>query len=293
MNFETIRVDIPLNKIKLPDGDFNVREEVTDKEVESLALSIKEQGLLNPLIVEAVEGSDTYVLTSGFRRHKALLSLKIKGTVPVTVRKFDSAADATLVNLVENVERKDVRTADLAKRLYEMDAGEYPGASTIKDPVEGIDVYEGVGIDRKVICARTGLSKSYVGNLIRCWGALCDEVKAGWRKLDIPSDEVIAWAKLDTEEEQIAAFEAWKAAAEAKKVKKAKRAAGEATDEDGEGAAPKGPRKRKEISTMLAKFREKLESGPALKGVELEVANAKIDTLRWALGEIKRLTLGG
>jgi hypothetical protein len=285
--------DVLFSCLKLPQG-FNLREEIDleGKEMEELSASIQSAGLIVPFIVrEHATNKAWFDVVSGFRRYAAVQSLGVRGTVPVRICTFDTAADAVLMNIVENTARKSVHTADLACRLWELEKGTYPGVA--------IDA-EGNGalpVERSVICTRTGLTNSYVGNMIRAWGKLVTRLRKEWRRRDIPTDVVIAWAKLKTEEEQIAAFEAWKedvAIAAAKRA--ARRAAVEAGEKpskgDGDGEETvdsEGPKKRKVITSLLAKFQERREA-EKLSARDLEIVDAKIATMRWVLGETKRLT---
>jgi hypothetical protein len=254
-----------------------------------LGLSIQKAGLITPLIVQENGGKDSYHLVCGFRRYAAMKSLGIRGTVPVRILTFEAAADAVIMNIVENTQRKDVHSADLACRLWELDKGVYPGVAIDADGKGAIP------IDRAIICERTGLTSGYVGNLIRAWSNLVERMRREWRKRDIPTDVVVKWGKLKTEEEQVAALEAWKedvAAAAARKAngekKASKKTKGDGGDDEDEGD-DKAPKKRKVIVEHLAKFTERREA-EKLSARDLEIVDAKIATLRWVVGETKRLT---
>lgn len=281
--------DVAISSIK-PRKGFNLREEIDleGKEIEDLGASIKADGLLVPLIVEETEAGQ-YEIVSGHRRYAAIRKVGLRGTVPVRVVQLAAREDAILMNIAENTIRKDVHSADLARRLYELEQGTYPGVAI------DVDGNGALPIERGVICLRTGLSNGYVGNLIRAWSKLVDKIRREWRKRDIPTDVVIKWGKLKTEEEQVAALEAWKeeiAAAEARKAAGLKREkASSKGDADGgeEPSEEAGPKKRKIIAEHLEKFTARRES-EVLSARDLEIADAKISTLRWVLGETKRLT---
>lgn len=282
--------DVPLSAIKLPKG-FNLREEIDleGEEMIKLSLSIQKAGLITPLIVQENGSKESFQLVCGFRRYAAMKSLGIRGTVPVRVLAFDAAADAVIMNIVENTQRKDVHSADLACRLFELDRGTYPGVAIAADGSGALPV------PREIICERTGLTSAYVGNLIRAWGRLVEKVRREWRKKDIPTDIVIRWGKLKTEEEQIAALEEWKsqiaevAARKAAGEKNVKAAGRSPEDSEGsEEAAENAPKKRKVIAEHLEKFMDRRES-EKLSARDLDIVDAKIATLRWVMGETKRL----
>lgn len=280
--------DVNLSAIKFPKG-FNIRDEIDleSEEIERLGTSILKSGLISPLIVKpsgnGSGSSETFDLVAGFRRLAAMKAKGVRGTVPVRVLAFETAADAVLMNITEN-EKEKVHSADLARRLYQLEEGVYPGVAVDKDGNGAIPV------PRAMICERTGLTSGYVGNLIRAWKNLAEQVRREWRKRDIPTDIVIKWGKLKTEEEQVAAFEKWKAEATAAAARKAaglkREKKARVSSEEGES---EGPKPRKAITGLLEKFVARRES-EHLPARDLEVVDAKISTLRWVLGDLKRLT---
>ena len=84
-----------------------------------LALSIREHGVLQPLIVEAIEGG-RYLLLTGERRFGACRSLGLE-TVPCIVRAVAEQSRLAL-QLIENLHRKDLHPLEEAqafKRLLD------------------------------------------------------------------------------------------------------------------------------------------------------------------------------
>lgn len=114
--------DIRLADIRL--SEFNIRKDLSagteDTGLEELAESIREQGLLNPLIVR--ECSDgTYELIAGQRRFLACQRLGWE-TVPCYIKDVTDDTDATILSLIENVHRADLNPIDKAQayqRIYE------------------------------------------------------------------------------------------------------------------------------------------------------------------------------
>ena len=84
---------------------MNSRRNITEESVQSLVLSIKENGLDTPVVVRET-GDGHYSLVVGFRRFKAILYLK-KEFIPVFVRDLTDH-EARLANFRENGERKDL-----------------------------------------------------------------------------------------------------------------------------------------------------------------------------------------
>lgn len=81
--------------------------------LEELALSIKENGLLQPILVREYEDSGRYQIIAGERRFRAS---KIAGLaeIPVIVLDKDDKAVAE-ISLIENIQRKDLNPIEEAK----------------------------------------------------------------------------------------------------------------------------------------------------------------------------------
>lgn len=89
----------------------NPRKHITDDSVAELAESIKEHGVIEPLIVQD-RGKAGYEIVAGERRFHAA-KLAGLGEVPVIVRPFEEA-EMFLVRLIENIQREDLNPLDLA-----------------------------------------------------------------------------------------------------------------------------------------------------------------------------------
>jgi ParB family chromosome partitioning protein len=85
--------------------------------IEELAASIREQGVLQPLIVRP-QGRDHYVLIAGERRWRAAQMAGLD-SVPVVVKDVDGATTRVL-SLVENLQREDLRDDEKASALLEL-----------------------------------------------------------------------------------------------------------------------------------------------------------------------------
>jgi ParB family chromosome partitioning protein len=114
--------EIPISDISI--STFNVRSDLQsgteDSNLEDLAKSIQEKGLLNPLTVFYKNGK--YEVVVGKRRFMACVSLGWK-TVPVIIRTNLDDVDARILSLVENVHRADLHPLDKAKayqQIYEV-----------------------------------------------------------------------------------------------------------------------------------------------------------------------------
>lgn len=114
--------DIELSAIKV--SELNTRKDLNagteDAGLEDLANSIKEKGLLNPIIVRK-NNDGSYGLIAGQRRFLACQRLGWR-TIPAIIRDITDDTDATIISLIENVHRADMNPIDKARayqKIYE------------------------------------------------------------------------------------------------------------------------------------------------------------------------------
>jgi len=108
-----------LNEILCEDN-----REFSDAEIERLAVSIGNVGLLNPLTLESLPdpvGCAAYRVIAGRRRYRALMLLQRYELADDEYRIVDSG-DSDLVSFVENVERKDLSLGEEVRQLTELRA---------------------------------------------------------------------------------------------------------------------------------------------------------------------------
>jgi ParB/RepB/Spo0J family partition protein len=274
--------EVPFNSIYNPE-DENARSKLHN--IPQLAESIKLEGLLQGLTVEPNQDPETntkfpYRLRAGGRRHAALTLLRW-GCKPVPVNVV-SPEDGLIKNLVENIQREDLPTIDVAQRLHDMEAGEAPGCTK--------------KYTKKELATRLGMSLSHVSNLIRAHKNLTSDAKKLWRKHNIPTTTVFAWSALEEADQEKAttkwvadqekAAERAAAASEAGDTKKKPRKS-RGEEPEASKALVKG-KKATQLESYKAVLEWKLETG-ALKGAaEKEAAVRQIDTLRFMLGDLAR-----
>jgi ParB family chromosome partitioning protein len=113
-------------------------------EIEALAASIREVGILQPIVVRRA-GEDGYELVAGERRLRAA---KVAGlaTVPVVLR---DTGDADLLReaLIENIHRQDLGPIELAEAFRQL--------------------LEDLGLKQEELAERVGVSRSHIANTIR------------------------------------------------------------------------------------------------------------------------------
>ena len=93
---------VAINLIKLPDSQ--PRRYFDPKKLEELSRSIKDLGILEPLLVRPLSGGN-YELVAGERRYRAA-SMAGLTEVPIVARVMDDATTYQ-VRLVENLQRED------------------------------------------------------------------------------------------------------------------------------------------------------------------------------------------
>ncbi|MDR2391509.1 MAG: ParB/RepB/Spo0J family partition protein [Planctomycetota bacterium] len=150
-------------------------------ELNNLAQSIKDHGLMEPLVVRRLEGG-AYRLIAGERRLRAIRDI-LKFPVAL-VRLMNTADDAGayLLTLEENLQRADLNPIEEAAAYAEL--------------------RDGLGMTQEEIAGRLHISRSKVANALRMF-ALPEEVKELVREGKLDGSKAKAIAGLDNPIEQI------------------------------------------------------------------------------------------
>lgn len=146
-------VMVPLEYVK--PSPLNPRKHFDQKKMEDLTASIREKGILQPIVVRPVNGH--LEIVCGERRYRAAKAAKLEG-IPAIFRKLDDKATLEL-QVIENLQREDVHPLEEAEG-YEKLLKEH-GYDSVDD-----------------IAAKVGKSNSYVYGRMK----LCDLIPAN-RKL--------------------------------------------------------------------------------------------------------------
>src|SRR5438552_12070768 len=110
---------LPLEKIQ--PSPYQARKDFTPEDLQDLANSMKEEGLLQPVLVR--RSNDSFQLVSGERRYRAAKLLNWP-TIEAKVVQTVSEAEAAAKSLVENLQRKDLNPIEEAEgfdRLNKLD----------------------------------------------------------------------------------------------------------------------------------------------------------------------------
>lgn len=133
-------IEIPLSEIR--SNPYQPRKTFNDASLQELADSIKEYGVVEPIIVKkSVKG---YEIVAGERRTKAALLAGLK-TVPAIVKDF-SDSDMMEIALLENIQREDLNPIDEAESVS--------------------DIIRVKGYTQEEFARRFGKSRSYITNLL-------------------------------------------------------------------------------------------------------------------------------
>ena len=101
---------LPIGQLKA--GRMQPRK--TFEDMETLVASVKEFGLLQPILVRPLPGTpETYEIIAGERRWRAAQKAQLH-EVPVVVRTMDDR-DALQIGLIENLQRADLTAIDEAQ----------------------------------------------------------------------------------------------------------------------------------------------------------------------------------
>lgn len=101
-------IEIDINKVQ-PDKS-QPRKYFNDDTLEELALSIKNVGIISPIIVK--KKGNFYEIISGERRFRAAKKLKLK-KIPIIIKEYDDLVSLE-VSLIENIQRENLNPIEEA-----------------------------------------------------------------------------------------------------------------------------------------------------------------------------------
>lgn len=118
---------IPLTKIRV--SPENVRRTDRDAEIVDLANSIKQVGVLQPVVVTRIPGENRYDLIIGQRRFQAAKLANLK-TIPAVIRPEIEPLEKIALSLAENIQRRRLPYKDTIRAIGEL-FDKYKKASTV------------------------------------------------------------------------------------------------------------------------------------------------------------------
>ncbi len=142
---------IPIEYLK--PGKYQPRKDMADDALEELALSIKSQGIIQPIVVREIQ-QNQYEIVAGERRWRAAQIAQLE-LVPCLVKNIPDNA-AVAIALIENIQREDLNAMEEAQALDRL-------------MVE-------FNLTHQQVADAVGKSRTTVSNLLRLNG-LADSVK--------------------------------------------------------------------------------------------------------------------
>ena len=143
--------ELPLDLIQR--GRYQPRRDMDEEALQELAESIKQQGVLQPVVVRALE-SGHYELVAGERRWRAT-QLAGFDRIPALIRQVPDEA-AIALGLVENIQRENLNPIEEAASLHRLQ--------------------EEFGLTQQQTADAVGKSRTTITNLLRLMG-LVEEVR--------------------------------------------------------------------------------------------------------------------
>lgn len=129
------------------------RQMFDQEKLTELAASIKEHGVIQPVVVRPLQEGG-YELIAGERRWRACQILGYQ-TIPAVIKEYPDL-EATAVSLIENVQREDLNPLEEAMAYHQL--------------------MEDFGLTQEEVSGRVGKSRPFVANMVRILG-LPDEIK--------------------------------------------------------------------------------------------------------------------
>lgn len=133
---------VPIEKLKA--NPNQPRRTFNQGDLDDLAASIKEKGILQPLIVRPISGGD-YEIVAGERRWRAAQISQLHD-VPVLVRELDDT-EVLEIAIIENIQRADLNAVEEAAGFRQL-----------------MDKF---GHTQEKLAAALGKSRSHIANLLR------------------------------------------------------------------------------------------------------------------------------
>jgi ParB family chromosome partitioning protein len=230
-------VMLPVASIRPDPGQ--PRRRFDEAAIEALASSIEEKGLLNPVIVRPdPKGKDSYILVAGERRWRALGRLG-RETVSAVVRHVDEL-EARRLALVDNVQREDLGTLEVARALHSL-ASDH-------------------GMDIGALAKLVGRGRNDVSVLVRAVDTLPRELFERLESVDRVSVRALTEIVRAEPAEQLRLVGLVESGAASDTVRDA-RAAPDVLDESGDGKPIRAPVRdlRVRFPEMAARFRKAAE----------------------------------
>ena len=135
--------EVPIEQIS--PNPYQPRRTFNDASIEDLSRSVREHGIIQPLVVTRT-GDNKYRLIAGERRFRAAQKAGLT-LVPVVIKETMTDSDTLQVALIENIQREDLNPIEEAYAYHQL--------------------HEEFGLTQEEISKRVGKERSTVANFLR------------------------------------------------------------------------------------------------------------------------------
>ncbi len=174
---EVIKIDIE----KILANEYQPRKIFRDDALQDLSASIKEKGVLQPVLVSRV-GDGTFKLIAGERRWRAAHLAGLR-KIPALIKEV-SSEDAIEMALIENIQREDLNPIETAEALNRLSRD--------------------FNLTQEVLSQRVGKDRATVANYLRIL-KLPDEIKALINESSLSMGHAKALLAIEGKQKQIEA----------------------------------------------------------------------------------------
>ncbi|MEC9490099.1 MAG: ParB/RepB/Spo0J family partition protein [Halanaerobiales bacterium] len=175
-------VEIKVDQINV--NPFQPRQEFKQSEIEELAQSIKNVGLIQAITVRKAEEENSYELIAGERRLRAAKFLN-KEVIPAVIKDLNDQQVAEIA-LIENLQRKDLNYLEEAQAYQRL-----------------LDKFN---LTQKELAESVSKSQSTIANKLRLLN-LSDQIREKLLAANLSERHGRALLKLETAEEQLSLIE--------------------------------------------------------------------------------------
>jgi ParB family transcriptional regulator, chromosome partitioning protein len=134
---------IPLDRISA--NPYQPRKMFNERSIEELARSVREHGIVQPLVVTRT-ADNRYRLIAGERRFRAAQKAGLQ-SVPAVIKDLKHEGDALQIALIENIQREDLNPMEEANAYHQL--------------------HDEFGLTQEEISKRVGKERSTVANFLR------------------------------------------------------------------------------------------------------------------------------
>jgi ParB family chromosome partitioning protein len=173
---------IAINQIT-PDHRYQPRKNFNKEELRNLSVSIKNEGLLQPVIINQ-DDNDKYWLIAGERRFRACKMADLKEVEAKVYYKKDPSFLAKIA-VIENVQRENLNPIEEAIALQRL-----------------IDSY---GYNQQNIAKELGKDRTTINQILSI-NKLPDEIKKECLTIDIPKRALVAISRIKNKKQQLEMF---------------------------------------------------------------------------------------